>query len=311
MSTNTCSLGPCCSFLVSPFPLITPALKQDSCATDRDLLNKRVWLVAAAALALFISSFLAPVVQLPLLLAAVGCLCVLPLDKWMTERAADKQAVNEYLTKKTPSLAAWRHIRTHLSAAKRLISKKKGINKRAENKRKLLDCLYDFEILKCFVKGHCHFTLNQLILLSLTTESKFLKLLLEEKVIDVNKLSKKDQATLLFCLIFAISSPQKIKLLKQHGFDLNMRHPTKKNKTALMCLAESCPKEVNVFPSMYSIRIPFTVASIQALLDQGANPNLTTRVKSSWGFYKDLTAYDLCQNERVKKLLKPTKKRVS
>ncbi len=124
MSSNSCSfqkMGACVDKWV---PILGgPALDETKCIPDVNTLLKRTAVVAVAALGLFAVGF---VLHLPLVFAAAALVAgtaVMGFDYLKTGRAADENAVEEFVTQSVPR-AAYR-IRRSLNAANLLIEKKR------------------------------------------------------------------------------------------------------------------------------------------------------------------------------------------
>jgi len=136
-------------------PLLTPAVKENSCEVDDHLLNSRITVVVKAALVVLVSTMLLAIAfptaisTMPLSFLLFGGAPL--LDWWIAERATNLKAVNEYLGKAPPSKSATFLIQHNLKAAQLLIRKKGDINKVNECRARLLEFCSNLDVFKLLI----------------------------------------------------------------------------------------------------------------------------------------------------------------
>jgi hypothetical protein len=128
-------------------PLLTPAVKQDSCNVDHDLLFSRIYTIAIAIIGtagILSAVFPAAIIAIPLFpILSMG---IVFLDMWIAERAANVKAVNEYLKMSYPSKSATFRIQHNFKAAQLLIDKMGDLNKINEEGLRLLEYAPDINV---------------------------------------------------------------------------------------------------------------------------------------------------------------------
>lgn len=288
------------NFYFRSLPIASPALKENSCKVDHSLLFDRVRIVALTALQ-FIAAIcvIGVAVSMPPVTIILGCAGVLSIavtiifaDPLLSIRASNAKAVEEYLTKKNPSLDATFVIQHSLSAAKLLISKGGDLKKINENGDALLDYFPNFDVFKLLVD---HGAYNQdrpisrfhdPIFLRFTRHENpaFLEYLLKKKIISTKSFSNDDQ-----CYMWTtIGSVKTAHLLKEYGFNPNVRDNS--GRTPLMKVA------TDDFMLSHELS-PASKAKI--LLECGADKSLTLLDRNG----SEKTALQLCIHPEVARIL--------
>jgi len=137
-------------------PLLTPAVKENSCEIDNSLLELRIAVVVAAALAVLVPAMLLTI-AFPMAISVVPLsfllLGAMPLDTWIAERAANLKAVDEYLNNRFPSGSAAFRLRNNFKAVQLLIHRKGDVNKVDERGERLLDYCSNLDIFKLLINN--------------------------------------------------------------------------------------------------------------------------------------------------------------
>ncbi len=245
------SFDSCASFLTgwlpgNPFkciPLASPALKQHGCAIDYDLVASRVMFAAFAALGIVVAgavvSAIFPAVGGFMILGAPAAYLLPAVDGWLSERAADRNAVNEYIQQIFPSKEATSRIQTSVSAAKLLVHEKANLNKLNADGESLLTGIRDAGILEILIDGGID------IKAKLQSDRKYFERLLKyddrlpcaEVILKTHNLQPTDLSVEEQQLLWlSVGSSQAANLLKQYGFDVNIQKED--GYTALLCVAD-------------------------------------------------------------------------
>jgi len=257
------------SYYLRYLPLLIPAVKDDGCAVDSDLLLQRIISIAFIAIDLFVACLYSLPASIPseLVVIITGTWLILSLffDNWLADRAADANATNEYLTKEYPSKKATFRIQTHLSAAKQLARERGDFNKLNEMNEHLLNFYTDLRIFKCFVDHGANIRDHSRVLyLIKSKEFTYLEYVLSKRLVRHQDFTAEQQIE--FWL--NINSAQKAELLRKHGFDINIRDP--QGNTPLLRLVKKASRQTS---QPYGSLNHGRLTSI--LLDNGANPRLT------------------------------------
>jgi|GEM_PF-1724031 len=148
-------------------PLLTPAVKKNTCEIDYDLITQRVHRIhriAMAALVILLSIMLSPIVfpmavkiiplvrLLAITVVPLGFLAPL-LDPWIAGRAVGRKAVDEYLGEAPPSKSATLHIQRNLKAAELLIARNGDPNRINEDRGALLDHCSKLDVFKLLINN--------------------------------------------------------------------------------------------------------------------------------------------------------------
>jgi hypothetical protein len=222
-------------------PLLTPSLKGDTCIIDDSIEHKRMKIISTIALAILALPLVFPANLLIVVTSSLFSLIVfplLPLDLWLTEKAANSRAVNEYLAKKLPpSKEATRRIHNSVSALKLLINLVKNspsldikevINRTDINGYRLLSLEPKFSVFKLLIDNGADVRLSNkgeysepYYLDYLTDESfDYLEYLLSKKILSPENCSPKEQQKLWLSL----QGKKAAELLKQYNFNVNIEH---------------------------------------------------------------------------------------
>ena len=283
-------------------PILSPAVKKDSCEIDHGLLQRRVWKVAALAIALLVASVFFPAAELLLALLSVSIILIMPtLCLKIAERAADKKAVEEYLNKELPSSLATRHILDNVKAAKQLLAeveKRKDlsldtvldrVNLKGE---RLLDCGYwsdakakwYVESFKELVRKGVDFNKEKGKRIFegaiRCSNPKLVEFLLSEKLVKSEMFSEAQQPVLWF----DIGNYKTGELLKKHGFNINSKGDM--GYTPLHILAEG-----KFIPNVEKYEL------LKQYLKWGADPSIATNA------YMRNTAMQLTNDPKFKAIL--------
>lgn len=222
------------SAVISLIPLVSPALKKDSCKLDYDLLGKRIMAVFLVCIGLTIAvPFALPCVfsasltgLLIWITLPIVTICAVPLLDWhLSNVAADVKAVNEYLTQPYPSKSAAFHIQHHFSAAQLLVNKQGNLNKLTTEGEHLLGYLADPKVFKLFIQQGANIRAADQygvsVLQRAVAEKKavYLKHLLKTQTITPQTLSPDEQVDLWT----KIGSGEAAHLLRHYGFNPNIR----------------------------------------------------------------------------------------
>ena len=228
-------------------PLLSPAIKKNSCEIDRDLLTYRAQIITYVAIAL-VFPVLPLVPYYPIVIIVVplssimGMVTTLILDSWLTEKAADVKAAEEYIKLCYPSYHATYRIQNRANAAKCLALLQGNFNKRNENGECILSSLYNFETFKTALNHGAQLTQRnargEKILFQVTAHKdyRYLKYALENHFIQVEDLSSNDQAEIWR----TIENREAAFLLKKHGFDPNTTNS--QGYTALMMIVKNASR---------------------------------------------------------------------
>ncbi len=123
-------------------PFIKPAVRADRCELDTEILTKRIFAVAAVALAAIAVSFtlvatcgLSTLIILPW----ISLIFVIKLDDWLSSKMVDEKSIKEYLEKDKPSASATAWLQKRPKAVQKLIKQKGDLNKVNEDGQRLIE----------------------------------------------------------------------------------------------------------------------------------------------------------------------------
>jgi hypothetical protein len=300
----------CWERLPSWVPLVTPAVKSDSCEVDCELLEARVtklffFYIGLSAVSLC-SLFVYPAAFIPIYLTALVSAAVLftvrLLDEWIAKRAANVKAVNEYLTMNYPSEAATQRILYHLSAAQLLVKKSKpgDINKINEVGDSLIGALPGYgsklEVFKLLVdhgadlKATNRHRVSAFKTIVEIEDPAHLEYVLKNKKVIPSDFTPDQQVT--FWL--NVRNSKAIHLLKYYGFNINIKDS--KGYTPLLRVVQKISTYDSIFwPKLGPIKY------IAALLNCGADRSATVLEN---GVEKNAAA--LNTNPALRHLLEPS-----
>ena len=185
MSTQSVS---CCANWLNYVPLISPAVKKNSCETDDQFLYSRIQKIFCAAVACFVIAVYFPAIAVYSIFLGFSLFLLIPANHRITKYVADKKAIDEYLHKDIPSVAATSRILQDKHLAKTLIMefKKKKDGSFLHKLNDAADSLFD------------HISENPESFEVLVREIDF-KNLREKKVLE-NLLKSKNSITIEFVL---------------------------------------------------------------------------------------------------------------
>jgi hypothetical protein len=254
-------------------PLLTPAVKEDSCEVDHELLSSRINAVGIAAIGAMVASMIL-VTAFPTAIFAthLSCLLVLgislPLDMWLAERAADIKAVNEYLNMSYPSKSATFRIQCNFKAAQLLVSKNGDVNKVNQEGNGLLAFCPNLRVFKLLINYGANIkSLDKhgIPYFQRAVEDEnpvYLEYILKSKKVKPDDFDPTQQVDFWTNL----GSIQAGSLLKNYGFNVNVRD--KKEYTPLLKIV----KEASIMLYMRKLGIS---AHISTLLNCGADRSMT------------------------------------
>lgn len=271
--------------------MINPALVENSCQVDYDLLASRVSAIAKVAFTLLIAAIPMALISsfgsLVLVSMAAVTLSVTYVDAWAAERAADAKAVSKYLQKKRPSKSATQRIRTNLSAAQRLVQEKGDLNK--DNREGYRFSYYigrtDFEVFKCFVDGGMKLNSDAFASIIKLPNSRFLEYVLAQKKITVADFTPDQQVH-----FWRILGNQRAgAVLAAHGFNINIRDS--QGFTPLLA-AVACN----------NLSVLDRVVLVKTLLQCGADKSPTVAI----GSQPARTALELTKDPKIREAIENT-----
>lgn len=213
---------------------MTPAVdSNDPCRINNGLLATRV---AVLALPILVGYIMAPPV-VAVIAAYRIALLLIPVVKWfdryLAERSADQNAVNEYLNSPVPSKSSAFRIQHRLQAAQLLIDRKGDVNKRHAN-GPLIEDVFSIKIFELLINNGANIkALNRFkepIFHEIVSTEPYLKIALQSGKIQPSDFTSDEQVG-IWLKVQSLGAGQ---LLKQHGFDVNSRNS--KGETPLLNL---------------------------------------------------------------------------
>ena len=285
-------------------PLLTPALKEDSCEVDRSLSTSRANKITLIAITAMVSTLILSltfipnaIIAAPIFLLVMG---IIPLDIWLTARAANKIAVNEYLYKNFPSQSATNLIQHNFKAAQLLIKNNGNVNKLNENLQTLLDGTPNLDVFKLLINSGADVKIldnRRTSYFQKFVENKnpvYLEYILKNNLIKCDDFDSTKQVKLWTKL----GSSKAGELLKKHGFDVNVRD--NQGYTPLLRMAEEASRRVRSSYTLSSKKLSI-FNHITTLLNCGADRTMTITVDDV-----EKNAMQLTTNPAIKDLLKQT-----
>lgn len=264
-------------------PFLTPAIKEYTYEIDRELLDKRLQLIAIATFASIAAITTFALKTLPLVTLMIPCtllLAVSPfIDLWLTKRAIDRKAAQEFISMQFPTVSATNHIRGSYKTIKLLINRKGDLNKLNEQGQRILTNIYNFDCFKLLVDNGANVNLsdenrsNEPYVINFLSKSDhtYFEYLLKTRKVKVADYTSEQQARLWG----KVGSIKAIYLLKQYGFDINAKNSW--GETPLLSLIKR-----QSFSGRYGRIISDILdknigiqAHVAALLKCGANPYIT------------------------------------
>lgn len=283
---------------LSKLPLLTPLVDPEGFKKDQKAVDQRVYKLAIAAFAFFVASIFTITIEVigaPCILTVYAIGAIALVGWWITERAIDDKAVQEYISAPYPDNEATQRIRQSAYAIDQLIEKKANLNKRDRAGCYLLDAsaiylnFLHFDNFKLLIEhgadlnkktGSRTSTFIESILAG-EADDKTLEYLFKNNLLTPEKFTPEQQVG--FWL--HARGEKAFKLLQKNKFDVNVRD--QKGYSPLLNIVSNVGKN-NV--------LNHEISQIRNLLNCGAHPSLTIEGK-------EVHASELTTDQRILDIL--------
>lgn len=280
-------------------PLVTPAVQQDSCGLDEDLLWSRACKVHLVAIALIVLSvvYLTPA----LALCAIPFTLIPLLDQYIATKAVDVKAVNEF-SHGHPSPSATEWIRRSPNAVRLLIERDKNLNQSVNESdwggKRLIQNLdrpwsQNEEVLyKTLLRNGYKLTNDDLAKMVRNKNTTLLEFVLKNKIVTPAKDGEASMA-----MWMNVGTTKAAELLRDHGFDVNAKNF--EGDTALVHVIKENERNKHADTPDFLVR---------TLLEFGADPHIGSPKWEGRGRPGNRSAFDINRDPAIEKILQPYQK---
>lgn len=278
-------------------PLVTPAVQQDSCGLDEDLLWSRARKVGLVAIALIVLSivYLAPV----LALCAVPFTLIPLLDRHIATKAVEAKAVNEFF-KGRPSSSATEWIRKNpperwLVHGNRDAAYRKAINEIDRGGKTLIQNLHkpptaiEVRLNEALLRNGYILADWELEKMVENENTELLEFVLYNKIVTPTK----EQALSMW---MNVKTKKGAELLKKYGVDINARNAD--GDTALLKVIKKNEMDKHTSSSKFHVR---------TLLEFGADPYISSKwgLNMLFGMEFEQDAFSTNTDPEIREILQP------